>query len=381
MRILRRAGAASVAALALAAAVSGCTNADDQPGNAATPGQAPTAAASSPGASDTPTTATASASGTPSAGSTTTATPMTALLDWKPLPGDPANTVTTNGAQTLTIGQRGDWWSLGAQRTPAPKGERIMKAGLNGSFAVVVYGKESGSTPQTAVITTLDTGKTSTIDASSQVPPSSGGSWSLFGSTLWYATGGDSKGQPYCLASADLISGRQTVGWCADGHHGFTNIMTADGEPTSMMTFDDARPASCRTLVTVSDSGKEITPVPGVPACIGSQAVALASGTVWSIVPNEHRYQQIHVYASTPDGVIDLGLGVNSTLVACGDSVFWATDATGSTPAALMRWNGSALTTAYEAKGLLGQPLCAAGHLSVVESGNAGDRQLTASVS
>jgi hypothetical protein len=377
-RSLRRAGAASLAALALAAAVSGCTNAHDQPRTAASPQQQPSLTWSSDSAMPEPSTAPASASDAPSASGTTTATPTTAPLDWKPLPGDATNTVVTNGTRTLTVGERGDWWSLGRKRTSVPRGEQVMKAGLNGSFAVVVYGKEAGSTPQTAVITTLDTGRISTLDASSEVPPASDGSWSLFGSTLWYATGGGAK--PYCLASADLVSGHESVGWCADAHHGFTNIMAADGEPTSMMTFDDARPTSCRTLVTLSDSGKDISPVPGVPACKGSQAVGLAGGTVWSIVPDEHRYQQVRVYASSSSGVTDLGLGTNGTLVACGDSVFWTKDATGSTPAALMRWDGSALTTAYETKGLLGQPLCAAGHLSIVESGDAGDRQLTASV-
>ena len=139
------------------------------------------------------------------------------------------------------------------------------------------------------------------------------------------------------------------------------------------------------SLVTLSGDaegpGKDITPVPGVPACKGSQAVTLDGSTVWSMVPDEHRYQQIHVYASAADGgVTDLGLGVNNTLVHCGESIFWARNATGSTPAALMRWDGSALTTAYESQGFLGQPLCAGDRINIAESGTNRDRQLTASV-
>jgi len=390
MQRVRRAAAASLAAAALAVAVSGCTNTADQPENATTPGQQPSVA-TTPGTSpETSPGTSATSAGTPGAGSTTTATPTTALLHWTPLPGNPANTITTNGTQTLTVGERGDWWSLDARRTTAPHGLRVMKAGLNGSYAVIVYGNDSetgndaGTKGQVAIVTTLATGRRSTLGPTSEVPPASDGSWSLFGTTLWYATGGQGKGQPYCLASADLASGHQSVGWCADAHHGFTNIMAADG-PTSMMTFDDARPTSCRTLVTVSDSGKEITPLPGVPACLGSQAVTLGAGTVWSIVPNAHRYQQVHVYASAADGAvdgaIDLGLGVNGTLTMCGGAVYWARDAANGTPAALMRWDGSALSVAYQSHGFLGQPLCAGDVLSIADSSDNGTRQLSAKVS
>ena len=387
---LRRAGDASLAALALAL-VTGCTNADDQPQNAATPEPAPSVSSPSDTATPAPTGSPSAAAST-AAGATATATPTAAPLDWKPLPGDPAATITTNGDWTLTIAASGRSWSLrstgkGAGRNrfgaSAPRGEQIMKAGLNGSFAVVVYGTEAGDRPETAVVTDLSRQRTSTIDAAHGRTPASDTSWSLSGTRLWYATGG-AGGAPYCLVTAHLDTGRSAVGWCADAHHGFTNIMATDG-PTAMMTFDDARPTSCRTLVTLSGDvegpGKDVTPVPGVPACKGSQAVTLDGSTVWSMVPDEHRYQQIHVYASAADGgVTDLGLGVNNTLVHCGDSVFWAKNATGSAPAALMRWDGSALTTAYESRGFLGQPLCAGDRINIAESGTGRDRQLTASV-
>ena len=99
------------------------------------------------------------------------------------------------------------------------------------------------------------------------------------------------------------------------------------------------------------------------------------------MVPKEHRYQRVHLYASTSAGVADLGLGVNSTLTVCGSAAYWARDASGSTPAALMRWDGSHLSVAYQTKGFLGQPLCGGTMLTIVESGDNGDRQLSAPVS
>jgi hypothetical protein len=143
-----------------------------------------------------------------------------------------------------------------------------------------------------------------------------------------------------------------------------------------MMTFDDSQP-SCRTVVSVT--GTEVTPYPGVTACKGAEGAMLPGGSrIWSVVPDEHRYQQVDVYASTGAGTADLGPGVNSTLTLCGGAAYWARDAGSGAPAALMRWDGTRLTHAYLAKGFLGQPTCADGHLTIVDSTDSGDRQLTA---
>lgn len=385
---LRRAGAATLAALALAAGATGCTSADDQPGNTAKPGQQPSVAAATTSDPDGPTTASAPTSNaaTPSATATTTATPTIQQLAWKPLPGDPDDTITTNGTWTLTIAQQGGWWSLGkgtsAKRTSAPKGEQVMHAGLDDAYAVVVYGDQAGRRPQTAVVTDLASGKQRMLDGHSDAPPSSDGSWALDGSTLWHATGAATSASPYCLAATDLGTMTSTPGWCAPKGNGFTNILAAGGQ-ASMMTFDDARPTSCRTLVTAS--GAQTVPYPDVPACRGSQGAVLGSGSatsrVWSIVPDEHRYQQVRVYASTGDGVVDLGPGVNGTLTVCGSAAYWARDAASGQPAALMRWDGQALSVAYEAKGFLGEPLCAGHVLSIADATDNGARQLSATVS
>ena len=375
--------AAPVAAVAavLALALGGCTHADDQPDNAASPMPQPSLSWS--GSSESPSTGdTGSASTTPTASGTTTATPTTALLHWTTLPGDANDTVTTNGTWTLRVGQDGDWWSLGrgsagsAKQTKAPTGLQVTDSLLSDGFAVVVYGDADGAKQQRAVITALASGKVSTLDKSSDLPPSTDGSWSLDGSTLWHAT--DHAGS-YCLAATDLSSGASTLSWCAPARHGFTNVLAAGGQ-TSMMTFDDSQP-SCRTVVSVS--GTQATPYAEVPACKGAEGAVLGAGAsrIWSMVPNEHRYQQVHVYASTAAGTVDLGLGVNSTLTVCGSAAYWARDAAGSTPAALMRWDGSQLTVAYESKGFLGKPLCAGHVLSILDSGDSGDRQLSAPVS
>jgi hypothetical protein len=146
-----------------------------------------------------------------------------------------------------------------------------------------------------------------------------------------------------------------------------------------MLTFDSGQP-SCRTVVTVA--GTQTTPFPGVPECKGAQGALLPSGSVWSVVPNEHQYQRVHVYATTANGVVDLGPGTNSTMTVCGDSVFWSRDAQGQGGKAdLMRWDGSTLTIAYESNAgsaFLGVPLCADDVLSIYSSADGGDQQVSA---
>lgn len=385
MRRTRRTGPVALGLLALLLAVAGCTNADDQPDNAASPGEQPSLASGSPSGTP-PAAASPTSPGTPAAAGTTKATPASAPLTWTPLPGDTSDTVSTNGTWTLRVGQDGGWWSLGrrsggsesVKRTNAPAGFQVADAQLSDDVAVVVYGDPDGKKQQRAVITTLSSGKVRTLGRTSDLPPSTDGSWALDGTTLWHAT--DHAGS-YCLASTDLGTMTSKLGWCAPALHGFTNVLAAGGQ-TSMMTFDNQQP-SCRTVVTVS--GTQTSPYPDVPKCKGAEGAVLGTGStasrIWSMVPNENRYQQVHVYASTATGVVDLGLGVNSTLTVCGSAAYWARDKAGTAPAALMRWDGARLTVAYESKGFLGQPLCAGRVLSILDSSDSGDQQLSATVS
>lgn len=381
----RTVAAATIAAAALL--ISGCGSSGNKAGNTAgntasnTAGGQPTSSPSVGTSSAAESSASASAPGTPAAGGTTTATPTTSLLKWTKLPGDPTNTVTTNGTWTLTVAQEGGWWSLGrgsgtAKQTHAPAGLEVEDATLSDDWAVVVYGDENGNKPQQAVITKLSSGKVTRLDKSSDLPPAAG-SWSLDGSTLWHAT---THAGAYCLASTDLATGKGTLSWCAPPRHGFTNVLAVDGQ-TSMMTFDDKQP-SCRTVVTVD--GTTTTPYPGVPACKGAEGALLTStasiGRIWSVVPNENHYQQVHMYGATDAGSYDLGDGVNGTLTVCGSAAYWARDVSGSTPAALMRWDGSHLSVVYQSKGFLGQPQCAGDHLTVLDTTDNGATQLTATV-
>lgn len=383
MRGVRRTALVSFAGLALiATAASGCGSGSS---NDATPTPAATgsATASSPAASSATGSSSGSASLTPSGAGTTTATPTFEPLDWTKLPGDGSDPVTADGPWSLTVDQDGGWWSLGkgtakTEQTPAPQGLKVVDTRLDDDWAVAVYGDENGKKPQQAAVTSLASGKTFTIDESSDLPPSTDGSWALDGDTLWHAT---DHGDSYCLAATDLASRKSTLGPCVDpSDHGFTNVVAAGGT-TSMMTFDDQQP-SCRTIVTVS--GTTTTPYPGVAPCKGAQGAVLGSGggasRIWSVVPNENRYQQVRVYASTAGGVVDLGLGMNSSLVVCGSAAYWARDAAGSTPAAIMRWDGSKESEVYESKGFLGQPLCAGHTLSILDSSDSGNQELRATV-
>lgn len=380
MRKCTLAAAATFAAVALL--VSGCGSSGDNADGGPTSAATTSGAADSSAPASTPATTAPSSPGTPTAGGTTKATPTTSLLKWTKVPGDPSNTVTTNGTWTLTVAQEGGWWSLGrgsgtAKQTSAPAGLEVQDATLSDDWAVVVYGSESGNKQQRAVVTALSSGKVTTLDKSSDLPPSTDGSWSLDGSTLWHAT--DHAGA-YCLASTDLRSGASTLSWCAPARHGFTNVLSVDGQ-TSMMTFDDKQP-SCRTVVTVS--GTTTTPYPGVQPCKGAEGALLTStpqiGRIWSIVPNENHYQQVHMYGATDSGSSDLGLGVNGTLTVCGSAAYWARDVSGSTPAALMRWDGSKLSVVYQSKGFLGAPQCAGHHLTVLDTTDNGAFQVTATV-
>ena len=375
----------TLAAAALAAAallITGCGSSSNDAGDKPSATASATAGASESAAGSASPSGSDSAPSTPAAGATTPATPVTSLLKWTKVPGDPTNTVTTNGTWTLTVAQEGGWWSLGrgsgtAKETHAPAGLEVQDAVLSDDWAVVVYGDENGDKEQRAVVTALPSGKVTTLDKNSDLPPSTDGSWSLDGSTLWHAT---NHAGAYCLASTDLRSGKSKLSWCAPARHGFTNVLSVDGQ-TSMMTFDDKQP-SCRTVVTVS--GTTTTPYPGVQACKGVQGALLTStakiGRIWSVVPNENHYQQVHVYGATDAGTSDLGLGVNGTLTVCGSAAYWARDVSGSTPAALMRWDGSTLSVVYQTKGFLGQPQCAGHHLTILDTTDNGASQVTTTV-
>ena len=214
---------AAVAAIVLAAG--GC-RADD-------PGAVPSPTPSSPPSSSAPT--------TPSETSETSAPPLVAL-DWQPVPGPVRDSVTRNADWTLTIRGNGAGWSLdgptgstGGERS----GWRVSDALLDNDWAVVVLQERAESRPNRAEVAELATGDTFTVDGSSDVPTTNGGTWALGDGRLLHATIG--PGGAYCMAAVDLATRESTLGWCAPKRHGFNGAQIAPGG-TSLLTSTPAGP-------------------------------------------------------------------------------------------------------------------------------------------
>lgn len=314
--------------------------------------------------------------------SSPTSSPDGAKPDWKPVPGPVRDSVTTGGGWTLTVKGNGASWSLDGPQTStggAQSGFRVSDALMDADWAVAVLQDRTEQQPSRAVVTDLSTGKSFTVDGKSDVPTTNGGTWALGGGRLLHAT--VSKGA-YCVATVDLASRKSTLGWCAPKRTGFNGAeITPAG--TSVLSFDSGRP-SCRTLMSLD--GSHGTPFDGVPDCKGWDGVVTDDGTVWSMIPNEHRIEEAHFYATTSDGQQDLGPGTAGTLVWCGGAAWFARDPQREgDPAALMRWTaGDGLQVAYESPGgraFLSAPRCGGDAITVTAMAEQGDEQVTASVS
>ena len=358
--------AARYAAAVLVLALAGCSS--DDTGAAPEPTPSPTDASSS----SAPTTAPSSPSTSPSG----------AGLDWQPVPGPVRDSVTTGGGWTVTVKNNGAGWALDGPGTSTGGGEsgfRVSDALLDGDWAVVVLQDRTEEQPSRAEVTDLSTGKTFTIDGRSDVPTTNGGTWALGDGRLLHAT--VSKGA-YCLASVDLASRTSTLGWCAPKRHGFNGAhVTPAGD--SVLSFDSGRP-SCRTLMALD--GSDATPFDGVPDCSAWDGLLTEDGAVWSVIPDEHRIEEAHFYATTPDGQQDLGPGTAGTLVWCGGAAWFARDPQQEgDPAALMRWTAAdGASVAYESPGgraFLSAPRCGGDAITVTAMAERGDEQVTAALS
>ena len=200
----------------------------------------------------------------------------------------------------------------------------------------------------------------------------------MHGGTLHYPTTGPQD--TYCLAAFDLASGAGEIDYCAPPEHGFSNVV-ASSTTTALMTFDDTRPVSCRTLATLTDGIAE--PVPGVPGCTGWDIAATGTGAVWSVLPDEQQVQSGDFFASADGTTYHLGTGATGTLTPCGDSVYFARNGVGGEPAQLLRWTPeSTLEVVYAAPGggpgFLGEPACGGSVLTVSAFGTGGDEQVFA---
>ena len=353
----------------LAGLLVGCG--EDEPERPSASPSGSTSATTSPSASPTPTPTPA-----PSGGGAVTPTP--ALLDWAPTGADPEDVVVVGDQWRVEVvgdGRRAEVTGPDSQTTiQHGGGRRIADVLLDDEWLVVTAQDEEGTSPPEVTVLELATGDRRRLTP----PPAAGGSWSMHGGTLHYPTTGPQE--TYCLAAFDLASGQGEVDYCAAPRHGFSNV-TSSSTTTALMTFDDARPVSCRTLATLTDGVAE--PLAEAPQCTGWDVAATPTGAVWSVLPDE---QQVGVgaFSASADGATyDLGTGATGTLTPCGDSTYFARNAAGGEPAQLLRWTPEAtLEVAYEAPGdgpgFLGPPACAGQVLTVTAFGADGDEQVFA---
>jgi hypothetical protein len=384
MRRLRYVAPAAALLLALAAC------GDDEPAADPAPTDSPSPTATSSDAAPEPSSPAPTSSGpaVPEGGTAekpAVVTAETRLLDWKPVAGPIKQSVTRSGDWTLTVNASSTGYSLEGPNSSSGSGSgggsgsRVSDAFIDGTWAVVVMQDEAEQRPSTAEVTELATGKTFTIDARSDVPTTTGGSWALGEGHVLHAT--ISKGA-YCLASVDLATQESTLGWCAPKRTGFNGIrITPAGD--AMLTFDDSRP-SCRTLVSVT--GAQTEPFDGVTACKGWDGLLTDDGAVWSDIPKESRTEAAHFHARVGDGYFDLGPGTSGSLLWCGGASYFVRDPQREgDPAALMRWTAAdGLSVVYESPGgqaFLGEPRCGGDTVTVTALAEDGDEQVSASLS
>lgn len=321
----------------------------------------------------------------PSSGSTDPGAPtkVTAernLLDWQNL---------EMGENTLVAGDR---WHLsvpddGSAATltgpddeivvEAGRGRKIVEAFLGAKHALVVAQDDAEQKPQVATLVDLTSGKRQALD---DPPTGPNGPWAFDGDTAAWATW--QPGSDYCLATRDLSEKAGEKGYCAPPRHGFTRLNLSPSGLT-MMTFDDRRPVSCRTLVTVD--GTEVTPIDGVPKCKGWEAVATPDGAVWSTIPKEQQIELGAFHASADGQQYDLGSGDAGSLTWCGDSAYFTRAVSQRGGAQVLRWTPDrTLEIVYQSPGkgeaFLTPPACAGNRLTVTTYGQGGDERVVAEV-
>lgn len=319
------------------------------------------------------------------AASPATADPSRNLLDWTPVPGPTTTSVTRSGEWTLAVAGNGSRAVLrgpGQETTFLGDSSQQISDGLvDGDWAVVVFQDEQETQPATAEIVHLGRrGGSFTLDGSSDVPTTTGGTWALGEGRLVHPTIG--SGGSYCLATVDLAERSSERTWCAEKRHGFNGArITPAG--TSLMTFDDQRP-SCRTVVELA--GEEVTPFEGVTECLGWEGVITDDGAVWSVVPKQTRIEQARYYARAGDEYFDLGPGTSGTLVWCAGAAYFAQDPVrDGDPARLLRWTADhALEVVYESRGrgpaFLTEPRCGGDRITLTAIAESGDQQVSAPV-
>lgn len=365
----------------LALALAGCGGDDSTP--QADP--ASTSATPSPSATGSSQSPTPSASVSPSEGDGSPDSPEpleagTDLLDWTSVPGPVTDTVTRGGGWTLTVDELGTRAVLKgdgpSKITATDKRHKISDTLLDGHDAVVVVQDKRETQPSRATVYDLDhAAKSFTVDGDSDVPTVNGGTWALGEGHLVHATTNDGA---YCTARVDLATRTSTLGWCAPARQGFNAArITPAGD--SVLSFDSSQP-SCRTVLSVT--GTKAEPFSGVPDCKAWEGLVTDDGAVWSVVPKQRHVEEAELYAHAGESWLALGPGTSGTLTWCGDAAYFVRDPqSDTTPAALMRFDGTALDVVYEASGpqsFLAAPRCGGDTLTITALSEDGDEQVSA---
>ncbi len=373
--------AALVAAVVLAGGLVGCTG-DEPRESDAEPSSEPTGRTSSAPATEEPSDDEGALEGG-TAEDPASVEPTRKLLEWTRVPGPPTATATRSGPWTLSVAQGGSRASLrgpdGLVTFVADSRKRISDTLIDGDWAAVVFQDEQETLPASAEIVHLSSMSDDfTVDGSSNVPTTTGGSWALGDGSLVHPTLG--PGGTYCLATVDLADRSSERTWCAEKRHGF-NAARITAEGTSLMTFDDQRP-SCRTVVRVA--GDDVVPFEGVEECLGWEGVLVGDGAVWSVVPKQTRIEEARYYARVGDAYFDLGPGTSGTLVPCAGAAYFTQDPVhDGDPARLLRWApDGAFEVVYETRGrgpaFLTEPRCGDDRITVTAIAESGDEQVSA---
>ncbi|HXH80024.1 hypothetical protein [Nocardioides sp.] len=251
---------------------------------------------------------------------------------------------------------------------------------LDGDTAVVSYSFGGEVTTGLGYRVDLSTGEATKIVTPE---PANGSDWALIDDSLYYPTRGEGAGA--CLATLAVADGNGEDGWCPSGRVGIAEL-DANEHGVAAMLFDYGSDISCRTLNLLDQAGVP-QPVAGPDECVGWDIAATSTGIIFSEVPRPRR-QERAVFSAVVDGGPPqrLAKGTTGSLVSCGGDAFFVSDPTKMTePARLMRWDGTALSVAYESasKGnaFLGRPECADGIVTLSSFGEDGDEQVSASVS
>lgn len=360
---MRRPRGTYVVPVALALALSSCGASGDDP--EATP--ATTASSAAPTEPVTP-------------GEPVAAEPVTNLLDWQPVDTGSGGRVVSDGRLTAVLDSGGTTVAFSGGRSVtvrAGEGRRVTDVLLSDEYAVAVAQDKLEEQPMRLTVLRTSTGATRELSGLAATP---GGPVTLSADQLTYPVIDDKR---YCLASYDIGAEASRIRYCAPEKHGFSNV-TSSPAGTALMAFDDKRPVSCRTLVTLADDDTA-TPLDGVPDCKGWDVLATPDGAVWSTLRNEQQVERGDFFARADGQVYVLGTGATGSLTWCGDSAYFVRDAQKGGHAQLLRWTPEhTLEIAYESPGrgeaFLEAPRCGGSVLTVSAYGEGGDEQVSATV-